>query len=364
MNFQLTEERQMLQDTLRRFFADTQDSPVEERWTKLAELGVVGALFTEQQGGFGGAGFDLSVVFEELGRAGASLPLLQTGVLAGGLIAELGSEAQQLLVEQAIAGELQLAFAHGEPQSRYDLHRVSSTATESGDGFVLNGHKSVVLNGSRAQQLIVSARTSGETSDEAGISLFIVDADNPGVQRRSYETIDGAGAAEIVLQDCQVPSSALLGDAGAAFAAIEHQVARGCSALCAEALGNMETAKDLTVEYLKTRKQFGVAIGKFQALQHRMADVLIEVEQARSATINTCGNLQQGRDMRELHVSAAKNLIGRVGRLVAEEAIQLHGGIGMTQEYSLGRLAKRLLMIDHELGDADHHLQRFIAFNR
>lgn len=364
MNFQLTEERQMLQDTLRRFFADTQDTDPEARWAQLAELGVIGALFSEEQGGFGGAGFDLSVVFEELGRAGAALPLLQTGVLAGGLIAELGIQEQQTLVEQAIAGELHLAFAHAEPQSRYDLNRVGTTASAADGGFVLNGRKSVVLNGGRAQQLVVSARSSGDLADEAGISLFIVDANNPGVQRRSYQTIDGADAAEIVLDNCVVPAAAALGEQGAAFAAIEYQVARACSALCAESLGNMETAKDLTVEYLKTRKQFGVAIGKFQALQHRMADVLIEVEQARSATINTCGNLAQPREERELHVSAAKNLIGRVGRIVAEEAIQLHGGIGMTQEYSLGRIAKRLVMIDHELGDADHHLQRFIALNR
>lgn len=364
MNFELTEERQMLQDTLRRFMADAQTMETDSLWAKLAELGVVGALFGEDQGGYGGAGFDLSVVFEELGRAGLNAPLCQTGVLAGGLLAQLGNEQQRAMVGKIIEGEVQCAFAHGEPQSRYLLNCVSTTAAASGDGYVLNGHKAVVLNGGLAQQVVVSARTSGSIADQTGISLFVLPADQPGLQRRAYVTVDGVDAAEIHLLDCQVPSSALLGEAGAAFEAIEYQSARACAALCAEALGTMETAKDLTVEYLKTRKQFGVAIGKFQALQHRMADVLIEIEQARSAVINICGHLEQPRDERERQVSAAKNLIGRVGRIVAEESIQLHGGIGMTQEYVLGRMAKRLVMIDHELGDSDHHLERFIVLSR
>ena len=364
MNFNLTEERQMLQDTLRRFMSGAQDMKVDALWAQLAELGVIGALFSEEQGGYGGAGFDLSVVFEELGRAGLNAPLCQTGVLAGGLLAQLGNEAQRAMVEQIIAGELQCAFAHGEPQSRYHLNYVSTTAVAAADNYVLNGHKAVVLNGGQAQQILVSARTAGGVTDASGISLFVLPADHPGLQRRSYTTIDGVDAAEIHLVNCQVSASALLGEEGAAFEAIEYQSARACAALCAEALGNMESAKDLTVEYLKTRKQFGVAIGKFQALQHRMADVLIEIEQARSAVINICGHLEQPRDERERQVSAAKNLIGRVGRIVAEESIQLHGGIGMTQEYVLGRMAKRLVMIDHELGDSDHHLERFIALSR
>ena len=364
MNFNLTEERQMLQDTLRRFMSGAQEMSSDALWTRLAELGVIGALFDEEQGGYGGAGFDLSVVFEELGRAGLNAPLCQTGILAGGLIAQLGDEAQRAMVEQIIAGELQCAFAHAEPRSRYQLNCVSTTAVASGDGYVLNGHKAVVLNGGQSQQIVVSARTTGDVTDSLGISLFVLCADHPGLQRRSYVTVDGVDAAEIYLLECQVPASALLGEAGAAFEAIEYQSARACAALCAEALGNMESAKNLTVEYLKTRKQFGVAIGKFQALQHRMADVLIEIEQARSAVINICGNLEQPRNERERQVSAAKNLIGRVGRIVAEESIQLHGGIGMTQEYVLGRMAKRLVMIDHEMGDSDHHLERFIALSR
>ncbi len=364
MNFQLTEERQMLKESLRRFFAQNQDLGLDEFWKALAELGVIGAMFSEKQGGYGGEGFDLSVVFEELGRAGLKAPLMQSGVLAGGLLTQLGNDDQQALVEQIIAGRLQLAFAHGEPRSRYLLRHVSTTAKNCDGGFRLDGHKSVVINAERAKKLIVSARTSGTFNDAGGISLFVVDKDLQGLQVHGYQTLDGVDAAEVRLENCVLPKSAMLGQEGQAFDAIEYQVARATAALCAESLGAMESAKELTVDYIKTRQQFGVAIGKFQALQHRMADVLIEIEQARSATINVCGHLEAERGSRELHVSAAKNLIGRVGRLVAEECIQLHGGIGMTQEYRLGAVAKRMIMIDHEWGDSDHHLQRFIELSR
>jgi len=362
MDFNLTEERQMLQDTLRRFLADTDAQNSAALWADLAELGIIGALFSEEDGGFGGSGFDLSVVFEEIGRAGASVPLLETGVLAGGLIAALGGEGDKTRLEDVIAGTQQLAFAHGEPLARYDLSHVGTTAKSTPDGYVLNGHKSVVMNGGRADTLIVSARTAGGVSDTDGISLFLVEASD--VQRRSYQTISGADAAEIYLSDVNLPENALLGPIGGSFDAIETQVARATAALCAEAVGAMESAKGMTIEYLQTRQQFGRPIGKFQALQHRMADVLVEIEQARSATINICGHLTADRALRERHVSAAKNLIGRVGRLVAEECIQMHGGIGMTGEYALAGFAKRMTMIDHQWGDTDHHLERFIALSR
>lgn len=362
MDFNLTEERQMLQDTLRRFLAETDTKDSTALWANLAELGVIGALFTEDNGGFGGAGFDLSVVFEELGRAGVATPLLETGVLAGGLIAALGDTDQKFQVEGIIAGTQQLAFAHGEPLARYDLNHVATTATPTSDGYLLNGHKSVVMNGGCANTVIISARTAGDVTDKDGISLFLVDA--AAVKRRSYQTMSGADAAEIYLDDVAVPKTALLGSEGASFDEIESQVARATAALCAEAVGAMESAKALTIDYLQTRKQFGRPIGKFQALQHRMADVLVEIEQARSATINICGHLDAERPLRERHVSAAKNLIGRVGRLVAEESIQMHGGIGMTDEYDLAGFAKRMVMIDHQWGDTDHHLERFIALAR
>ncbi|MCZ4259705.1 acyl-CoA dehydrogenase family protein [Limimaricola sp. G21655-S1] len=369
MNFQLTEERQMLQDGLRRYLGDavtpaalaaaeaTGSSP--EIWAGLSEMGVAGALFTEDQGGFGGMGFDLMTVFEELGRSGATEPMLEL-LLAGGLVAELGTEAQKGLIEQAVEGSVQLAFAHGEPASRFDVERVETRAERSDEGWSLTGRKSVVANGAQADHIVISARTSGEARDRDGISLFLLPKGTAGVETRDYPLSHGGHAAEITLDGVSLPESALLGAEGAAIEAIETAQARATAALCADALGAMETARGLTGDYLKTRKQFGQPIGKFQALQHRAADMLIEIEQARSAVINLCGHLEADRDTREIHVSATKHLVGKVARLVAEEAIQMHGGIGMTEEYDLGRFARRLSMLDQRFGDATFHLGRFV----
>jgi len=373
MNFDLTEERQMLQDTLRRFLRErystaTRNEILESEsgmsadiWAQLAELGVIGALFTEEQGGFGGAGFDIAVVFEELGRAGVVEPMLDTAVLAGGLVADLGTDSQKELVEEIIGGACQMAFAHGEPSSRYDLNRVQTKAKVEGEEIVLNGHKAVVVNAEAADHLVISARESGEVGDEKGISLFLVPADTKGVTIQGYALLAGGRAAEVMLDEVRLPASARLGEEGAAFPAIEARFAAACVAQCAETLGAMETATQLTKDYLMTRKQFGRPIGTFQALAHRMADLLIEMEQARSAVINAAGHLESPRAERETHVSATKNLIGRIGRLVGEESIQLHGGIAMTQEYELAHISKRIVMADHRFGDVDHHLERFIA---
>jgi len=373
MNFDLTEERQMLQDTLRRFLRDKYDTRTRneilnsdsgmsaEIWSGLAELGVIGALFSEDQGGFGGAGFDIAVVFEELGRAGVVEPFLDTAVLAGGLIADLGNADQQAYVEEIIGGGLQLAFAQGEPSSRYDLNRVQTTAKADGDSVTLNGRKAVVINAEAADMLVVCARESGAVDDENGISLFLVPADAKGLTIQGYPLLAGGRAAEVTMDDVSVPATARLGEAGKAFDAIEARVAAANVALNAETLGAMETATTLTKDYLMTRKQFGRPIGTFQALAHRMSDLLIELEQARSAVINAAGHLEAARNMRETQTSAAKNLMGRAGRLVAEEAIQMHGGIAMTQEYELAHIAKRIIMADHRFGDTDHHLERFIA---
>ena len=373
MNFDLTEERQMLQDSLRRFLRDRYDTATRNKilesdsgmsadiWAGLAELGVIGALFTEEQGGFGGKGFDIAVVFEELGRAGLVEPFLDTAVLAGGLIADLGNADQQAHVEEIIAGSLQLAFAHGEPASRYDLTRVSSSAVEKGGDIVLNGRKAVVVNAEAADMLVVSARESGGQGDADGISLFLVPKDTKGLTIQGYALLAGGRAAEVTLDDVTVPASARLGAAGKASDAIEARIAAANVAQTAETLGAMETAVRMTKDYLGTRKQFGRPIGTFQALAHRFSDLLIEMEQARSAVILIAGNLEADRGTRERNVSATKNLIGRVGRLVGEESIQLHGGIAMTQEYELAHIAKRIVMADHRFGDVDHHLERFIA---
>jgi alkylation response protein AidB-like acyl-CoA dehydrogenase len=369
MDFALSDDRRMLAETLGRFLKD--NYPLDKRhefarsqagfsadmWSRFAELGVIGALFDESAGGFGGEGDDLMVVFEALGRALVVEPFLPT-LLAGSLIADLGSPDQKALLESVVSGETLVALAHGEPQSRYELEHVAAHAVEGENGFAVTGHKSVVLGGGSADKLVVSARTAGASGDEHGISLFIVDAKGHGVTIRAYSTVDGYPAAEISFDAAK---GELLGQAGAAFPAIEKAQARAIVAVCSECLGAMEKAKDLTVEYMHTRKQFGVIIGKFQALQHRMADVLIEIEQLRSSIVNAARHLNSERRLRERMASAAKNLAGRAGRQTAEEAIQIHGGMGMTWEYPVGHYAKRIVMIDHLFGDTDHHLERFIA---
>lgn len=375
MDFNLTEERQMLQDTLRRYLSDKYTTAARNEilesetgmsaqvWADLAELGVIGALLDEADGGFGGKGFDLSVVFEELGRAGVVEPFLDTAILGGGLIAALGDETQRGHLDEVIGGGLHLALAHGEPASRYDLCRVDSTAKADGDQIVLNGRKAVVANAEAAGQLIVSARESGGPADRDGISLFLVPADAAGLTLRGYPLLAGGRAAEVTLDDVRLPASARLGAAGAALAAIETAVARANVALGAEAFGAMQAATELTRGYLMTRQQFGRPIGTFQALAHRFSDLLIELEQARSAVINAAGHLEEPAHRRDLEIAAARNLLGRAGRLVAEESIQMHGGIAMTQEYELAHIAKRIVMTDHRFGDTDYHLERFIALS-
>ncbi|WP_158971699.1 acyl-CoA dehydrogenase family protein [Chachezhania sediminis] len=375
MNFELTEERQMLQDTLRRFLADrygletrnkiidSEEGLSPEIWAELAELGVIGALFTEEDGGFGGKGFDITTVFEELGRAGVVEPFLDTAILGGGLIAALGSDTQKELLEEVIGGALHLAFAHGEPRSRYELNQVETTAKVSGDEIVLSGRKAVVVNAEAAGYLVVSARESGGLMDEDGISLFLVPADTAGLTMVGYPLMQGGRAAEVTLDDVKVPSSARLGEAGKAYPAIVTAAARANTALSAEILGSMETATGLTKEYLVTRQQFGRPIGTFQALAHRMSDMLIELEMARSAVINIAGRLESDTAERDRYVAATRNYLGRAGRLIAEEAIQMHGGIAMTKEYELAHFAKRIVMSDHRLGDTDWHLERFIALS-
>ncbi|MEM9522791.1 MAG: acyl-CoA dehydrogenase [Pseudomonadota bacterium] len=373
MNFDLTEERQMLQDTLRRYLRDryttgrrnaiiASDAGLSaEIWGELAALGVIGALFGDDEGGFGGTGFDIAVVFEELGRAGVVEPFLDTAVLGGRLIAALGTEGQKRIVEDVIAGRVHLALAHGEPASRYDLTRVETTLTAKASGLVLNGRKAVVVNAEAADHLIVSVREAGSADDAEGISLVLVPTDAAGVSMTGYPMFGGGRAAEVTLDNVILKVSARLGAAGAGWGPLNDATAAANVALAAEALGAMETAAALTREYLTTRKQFGRPIGTFQALQHRMADLLIELEQARSAVIGAAGHLAAPLSRRDRQISAARNLIGRTGRLVAEEAIQMHGGIAMTQEYELAHMAKRIVMTDHRLGDTDYHLERFIA---
>ena len=358
MDFQLSEERQMLADMLNRFVRD--EYPIDVRhkaaemdggfdpamWAQMAELGAVGALIPAEAGGFGGMGEDIAVVFEALGRGIVVEPFLSTGIL--GATALVGAGKDDLL-EEVVAGGKMLALAHTEADSRYEMSRVSCKA----DGSKITGQKSVVLNGATADMLIVSARSSGDTDDESGIDLYLVDAKADGVTIRSYGTVEGGHAADITFDGV---AGEKLSDG---YARLEKVLGAGVLALCAEALGAMEVCKEVTLDYLKTRKQFGVNLGRFQALQHRMVEVTIAIEQARSITMLAAGQFEADRLTRERTLSAAKNLTSRVARLVSEETIQLHGGIAMTWEYSAPHFAKRLTMIDHMLGDEDFHLYRF-----
>ena len=359
MDFQLSEERQMLADMLNRFVRDEYPIGVRHKaaameggfdpamWAQMAELGAVGALIPAEAGGFGGMGEDIAVVFEALGRGIVVEPFLSTGIL--GATALVGGEKMDLL-EEVVAGTKLLALAHTEADSRYEMSRVGCKA----DGDRITGQKSVVLNAATADLLIVSARSSGDIDDEDGLDLYLVDAKDAGVSMRSYGMVEGGHASEVTLNGAvgeKLPGGYLL---------LERVLGAGVLALCAEALGAMEVCKETTLEYLKTRKQFGVNLGRFQALQHRMVEMTIAIEQARSITMLAAGQFEADRLTRERTLSAAKNLISRVARLVSEETIQLHGGIAMTWEYSAPHYAKRLTMIDHLLGDEDFHLYRFL----
>ncbi len=370
MDFEHTEERKLLAEMVRRYIADNYDLNgrhtaaalpegfSRERWQAFAELGLIGALFPESAGGYGGAGADIAVLFEELGRGLVVEPFL-AALLAGTVLAETRSDCPQLA--GLIAEETILALAHEEADSRYDLARVTTEAKHNpdGSGWVISGAKSVVLAGDSADWLIVSARISGEVTQEAGIGLFLIPANADGLSIRGYPTVDGMHAAEIALEAVTVDADALLAGEGSGYAMLERAIGAGLLALSAEALGAMDVSADLTVEYFKTRSQFGKTIGSFQALQHRLADVLIEISQTRSSLINAASRFgSDDRQEREWALSAVKVCAGRNGQMVAEEVIQMHGGIGMTWDYAVGHYAKRLVMIDHMLGDADHHLLR------
>ncbi|EEE05070.1 MULTISPECIES: acyl-CoA dehydrogenase family protein [Burkholderia] len=377
MDFQHTEDRRMLADTLNRFIAEQYPFAVRDRiaqsadgfdrtmWRRFAELGAVGALFPEADGGFGGAGFDIAVVFECLGRGLVVEPFLGT-LLAGRALSLAGGDAHRTMLAALIDGSASAAFAHDEPGSHYELTTVRTRAERTSDGWVLTGAKGVVDQAAQAAFFVVSARVAGRDDDAAGIGLFVVPANAAGVSLRDYRKIDGGRAAEVRFERVVLPADAALGehDGEQGAALLERVLGYGLLALSAEALGAMDVAKAHTLEYLRTRKQFGMPIGSFQALQHRMADLLLEVEQARSAVINAAAQLDAPRDLRERALAAAKYTIGRIGTLVAEESIQLHGGIGMTWELPLSHYAKRLVMIDHQLGDEDHHLARYIALSK
>jgi pimeloyl-CoA dehydrogenase small subunit len=370
MDFDLSEEQRLLRDSVSRMIADAYTferrktyakEPTGyslERWAQYAELGLLGLPFAEEDGGIGGTPVETMIVMEAFGSGLVLEPYLATVVLGGGLLRFGGSAAQrQALIPEIASGRLRLAFAYTERQSRYDLADVATTARLDGGFFVLDGHKGVVLHGDSADRIIVSARTAGGQREAQGISLFLVDRQAAGVAMQGYPTVDGLRAAEITLHHVKVGPDALIGEKDHALPLIERAVDAGIAAVASEAVGAMTVMHALTIDYLKTRKQFGVPIGSFQALQHRAVDMLVALEQARSMAI-LATMLADADDAAERRrtMSAAKVQIGRSGRIVGQQAIQLHGGIGMTMEYQVGHYFKRVSMIDTLFGDADHHL--------
>ncbi len=352
MNFEMTDDRRMLTDSLSRFLGDrystdhrtkvAYDAPYHDPalWTEMAELGVFLAFATEDQGGFGGAGFDIMAVFDALGRALCPEPVLPV-LMAARLLGAAGAEMEPLL-----SGQTHFAVGLGELDAPYDLSGIATTATEADGEYRLSGRKSVVYGAQVADRILVAADLDGT------LALFEIAAEDAEVT--GYGMIDGGGAAEVFLDG--TPAALVLKDAGAA---IQDALDAGALALCAEAVGAMDVTFETTLEYLKERKQFGRPIGTFQALQHRMVDLKAEIEQARSITILAASRMGDHGQSRA--VSMAKQLVGVTARKVSEEAIQLHGGIAMTWEYSVSHYAKRLVMIDAQLGDADWHLERVMA---
>jgi pimeloyl-CoA dehydrogenase small subunit len=372
MNFELTDEQRLLRESVDRLLLDRYGFAERRRflaepegwsrtmWRHYAELGLLGLPFTEEHGGTGGGAVETMLVMEAFGRALVLEPYLATVVLAGTALGLAGTAEQQAATLLPVAeGNMLLAFAHGERQARYDMADVLTTAKPKNGGWVIDGGKSVVLHGGDADRLVVSARSSGARDDPYGISLFLVDARADGVARRAYPMRDGTRAAEISFTGVEVGTDTLLGPPGSAFPVIERVVETGIAAVAAEAVGAMEAMQAMTLEYLKTRQQFGRPIGQNQALQHRSAEMLIALEQGRSMAMLAAVSIEEADTAERAHsIAMAKVGVGQAARFVSQNAIQLHGGIGMTEEYAVGHYFRRVMVIEHLFGDTQYHLSR------
>jgi pimeloyl-CoA dehydrogenase small subunit len=371
MDFDLTEEQRLLKDSVDGLLTDSYDFEARKKyqkekggwskqvWSKLAEQGLLGLPFAEADGGFGAGAVETMIVMEALGKALVLEPYLATVVIGGGFLRHGGSDAQKSAhIPGIIDGSKTFGFAQLEKNSRYDLADVTTTAKKKGSGWVIDGEKFVVVNGENADTLIVTARTKGDRRDKSGVGVFLVPANAKGVTRKGYPTQDGLHAADITFTGVEVGSDAI-GDSENALPLIERVVDEARTAMCAEAVGAMDESLKTTVEYIKTRKQFGVAIGTFQALQHRASDMFVALEQARSMSMfaTMAADFDDARE-RARAVAAAKVQIGKSGKFVGQQSIQLHGGIGMTQEAKIGHYFKRLTMIENTFGDTDYHLRR------
>ena len=372
MDFSFNEEQTMIQRQVAQFIqrdyewekrqalAESDLGFSAENWKTFAELGWLGISLSEEVGGFGGSALETMIIMEEFGKGLVVEPFLETVVLCAGLIDSCGSKEQKdKILKKVISGEMHLALGFTEPQSRFNLADVTTEAKKKNDGFVLNGFKSVVMNGPNADNIIISARTSGKQSGEVGISLFVINPELEGVSLRNYPTVDGRRASEVTLENVYIDSSCLLGEEGKGFTELEKAIDSATLAICAEAIGAMEVLYKTTVEYTKTREQFGQAIGKFQVLQHRMVDMFMEYEQSKSllymATIKQAENAEDSKKA----TSGLKYQVGKAAKFIGQQAVQLHGGMGVTDELNVGHFFKRLTTIITIFGNTDYHLKRY-----
>ena len=374
MDFTFNEEQSLIQDQVDQFVQKEYDWETrqalsnsdlgfgEDNWKKFADLGWLGICVSEDSGGFGGSSIESMLIMEAFGKGLVVEPFLETVIMSGGLIDDHGSDEQKSSVlEPAISGEMHLALAYAEPQSRFNLSDVVTEAKSDGDNFILNGYKSVVMNGPSSDKIIISARTSGAQLDESGISLFIVDANSDGLNKTNYKTVDGRRASDLTLENVSVSKSSLIGDQDKGFAILDSAIDKAILAISAEAVGAMEVLYKTTVEYTKTREQFGTAIGKFQVLQHRMVDMFMEYEQCKSLLYMATMKHEEGAEDAKKAISGLKYQVGKAGKFIGQQAVQLHGGMGVTDELNVGHYFKRLTTVGTIFGNTDYHLKKYTS---
>ena len=372
MDFTFNEEQTLIQDQVDQFIQKEYDWETrqslsnselgfgDDNWQKFAELGWLGISTSEDCGGFGGSAIESMLIMEAFGKGLVVEPFLETIIMCGGLLDEHGTDHQKSsILESAIEGKLHLAMAYAEPQSRFNLSDVVTEAKEDGDSFVLNGYKSVVMNGPSANKLIVSARTSGAQLDENGITLFLMDGDAEGLNKTNYKTVDGRRASDLTIENVKVTKDDIIGQINDGFMLLDSSIDRAILAISAEAVGAMEVLYKTTVEYTKTREQFGTSIGKFQVLQHRMVDMFMEYEQCKSLLYMATMKQEEGSTDSKKAISGLKYQVGKAGKFIGQQAVQLHGGMGVTDELNVGHYFKRLTTIGTIFGNTDYHLKKY-----
>jgi alkylation response protein AidB-like acyl-CoA dehydrogenase len=374
MDFTFNEEQSLIQDQVDQFIQKEYDWETrqslsnsdlgfgQENWQKFAELGWLGISVSEDSGGFGGSAIESMLIMEAFGKGLVVEPFLETMIMSGGIIDDHGSvEQKSVLLEPAIAGDMQLALAYAEPQSRFNLSDVVTEAKADGENFILNGYKSVVMNGPSANKIIVSARTSGSQLDENGITLFVIDSEASGLNKTNYKTVDGRRASDLTIENVSVSQDDIVGELDLGYKILDSAIDKAILAISAEAVGAMEVLYKATVEYTKTREQFGTAIGKFQVLQHRMVDMFMEYEQCKSLLYMATMKHEEGAVDSKKAISGLKYQVGKAGKFIGQQAVQLHGGMGVTDELNVGHYFKRLTTVGTIFGNTDYHLKKYTS---